>query len=185
VVVADESRTGEKRLLAYVVPRRGLHPSEGVLRDFLAERLPAFMVPSAFVALDSLPLNGSGKVDRASLPPPEKGAPLSGDIVVSPRTPIEEKVVSILSPLLGLDRVSVLDNFFLLGGHSLLGTQLIARLREVYSIDFTLHALFEAPTVAGLSAEIERLLLEKLQSMSEEEAEGLLRDPPEAPSGPC
>jgi amino acid adenylation domain-containing protein len=185
VVVADESRTGEKRLLAYVVPRRGLHPSEGVLRDFLAERLPAFMVPSAFVALDSLPLNGSGKVDRASLPPPEKGTPLSGDIVVSPRTPIEEKVVSILSPLLGLDRVSVLDNFFLLGGHSLLGTQLIARIREVYSIEFTLHALFEAPTVAGLSAEIERLLLEKLQSMSEEEAEGLLRDPPEAPSGPC
>jgi len=133
------------------------------------------MVPATFVALEALPLNASGKVDRAALPTMDEVPALRDDGLVAPRTPVEERVAAILAALLGLERIGVLDNFFMLGGHSMLATQLIARLREVFSVQLALRTIFETPTVAGLSAEIERLLLEKLQAMSEDEAVGMLR----------
>ncbi|PYS95981.1 MAG: hypothetical protein DMF50_06440 [Acidobacteria bacterium] len=175
VVVAREAAPGDKRLVAYVVIHPGSRPTHGALRDFLAARLPDYMVPATFVALPSLPLNASGKIDRAALPPPDDASVLRDEGYVAPRTPVEERVAAILAPLLGLQRVGVLDDFFMLGGHSMLGTQLIARLREIFSVQLALRTIFETPNVAGLSAEIERLLLQKLRSMSEAEVAEMLR----------
>ena len=184
-VVLQGSDGAEARLVAYVVPREGARPAEGALRLFLRERLPEYMVPASFRALGALPLNTSGKVDRAALARPGQGEPLDREAAQAPRTAIEERVSAILAPLLGVEELSIFDNFFMVGGHSLLGTQLIARLREVYAIDLPLRALFEAPTVAGLSAEIERALLRKLEDVTDEEAEKLLRASVGAPSEPC
>ena len=174
-MVAREAAPGDKRLVAYVVIHPGSRPTHGALRDFLAARLPDYMVPATFVALPSLPLNASGKIDRAALPPPDDASVLRDEGYVAPRTPVEERVAAILAPLLGLQRVGVLDDFFMLGGHSMLGTQLIARLREIFSVQLALRTIFETPNVAGLSAEIERLLLQKLRSMSEAEVAEMLR----------
>jgi acyl carrier protein len=132
------------------------------------------MVPATFVRLDALPLNSSGKVDRAALPTPDSANTLRDESFVAARTPTEQKLTEILAPLLGLDRVGVEDNFFMLGGHSLLGTQLIARVRDTFEIELTLRSLFDAPTIGDLSAEVERLLLAKLEHMSEEEARRIL-----------
>jgi acyl carrier protein len=132
------------------------------------------MVPAVFVKLTTLPLNPSGKVDRVALPVPTRENTLCDDAFIAPSTPIEERLASTLALLLGLDKVSVEDNFFMLGGHSLLGTQLIARVRDAFGVELPLRALFEAPTVARLSAQVETLLLAKLESMSDAEAERLL-----------
>jgi acyl carrier protein len=123
------------------------------------------------VKLEALPLNPSGKVDRAALPAPKAENTLRDSSFVAPRTPIEERLAAMLALLLDLDRVGVEDNFFLLGGHSLLGTQLIARVRDAFEVELSLRTLFDAPTVSKLSAQIEALLLAKLEAMSEEEAQ--------------
>jgi len=173
-VVAREIVPGDKRLVAYFVPAAKARPTHSELRRSIAARLPEYMVPGIFVKLTALPLNTSGKIDRATLPAPTRENTLCDDTFIAPRTPVEERVASLLAPLLGLDKVSSEDNFFLLGGHSLLGTQLIARLRDAFGVELPLRALFEAPTVAQLSAEVEALLLAKLESMSDAEAERLL-----------
>ena len=175
VVVGHQAAPGDTRLVAYFVPAPGRHPSRAELQGFLGTRLPDYMVPGTFLALPSLPLNASGKVDRAALPAPEGDQLLRDEAFIAPRTPVERRIAGILAPLLRLDRVGVHDNFFMLGGHSLLGTQLIARLREVFCVDLPLRSIFRAPTVAELSAEIERLLVEKLQALSEDEAARMLR----------
>jgi acyl carrier protein len=172
--VAREIAPGDKRLIAYFVPAAKASPTHTELRNFIAGRLPEYMVPAAFVKLCAMPLNSSGKVDRAALPAPTVENTLRDDTFVAPRTPVEERLVLMLAPLLGLDKVSVQDNFFLLGGHSLLGTQLIARVRDAFGVELTLRALFDAPTIAGLAAQVEALLLTKLAAMSEAEAERLL-----------
>ena len=174
-VVAHETAPGDKRLVAYVVPASREPPAPRALKDFLATRLPGYMVPAAFVELKSLPISVSGKLDSTALPLPDEGTVLREDGYVAPRTQVEERVAGILAPLLGLERVGVLDNFFTLGGHSMLGTQLITRLREAFSVQLALRTIFETPTVAGLSAEIERLLLRRLEAMSEDEAARMLR----------
>ena len=174
-VVAHETAPGNKRLVAYVVPASREPPAPRALKDFLATRLPGYMVPATFVELPALPISVSGKVDRKALPLPDEGNVLQDDGYVAPRTLVEERVAGILAPLLGLERVGVLDNFFILGGHSMLGTQLISRLREAFSVQLALRTIFETPTVAGLAAEIERLLLRRLEAMSEDEAARMLR----------
>jgi len=173
-IVAREIAPGDVQLVAYYVPAPQSHSGFTELRNFLAARLPEYMVPSLFVALEALPLNANGKVDRTALPVPGSENTLRDDSFAAPRTHLEERVAGILAPLLGMDRVSLNDNFFLLGGHSLLGTQLIARVRDAFRVELTLRDIFEAPRVAQLSAEIERLLLSKLESMSEDEAQHLL-----------
>jgi acyl carrier protein len=173
-VVAREIEPGDKRLIAYFVPAPNAIPKHTELRNTIAARLPDYMIPGTFVKLTSLPLNTSGKIDRAALPAPTTENTLRDDTYIAPRTAIEERLASMLAPLLGLDKVSVEDNFFLLGGHSLLGTQLIARVRDAFGVELALRALFDAPTVARLSAQVESLLLAKLESMSEAEAERLL-----------
>ena len=127
------------------------------LRSYLGERLPDYMVPSAFIVLAALPLTPNGKVNRRALPVPEPVRPQSAGAYVLPRTPIEEVLVGIWCKVLGLRQVGVHDNFFELGGHSLLATQLVSRIRDAFQIELPLRSLFETPTVAGLSQEIERL----------------------------
>ncbi len=131
---------------------RGLIPR---LREFLGDKLPEYMVPSAFVVLSELPLNANGKVDRAKLPAPESARPELSNDYVPPRGPVEEGVASIWSDVLGVDRIGVHDDFFELGGHSLLATQVISRVRQAFQVEVPLRSLFELPTVAGLSGRIE------------------------------
>src|SRR6185369_13273961 len=147
VVVAREDR-----LVAYLVG----DAAPGALRAALRERLPEHMVPSAFVSLAALPLTSTGKVDRKSLPAPERQQP--EEDWVAPRTPVEEVLAGIWAELLGLDRVGAVDHFFALGGHSLLATRVMSRLRGAFGVELPLRDLFEAPTVAGLAARVDAAL---------------------------
>jgi acyl carrier protein len=121
------------------------------LRSYLKERLPEYMVPSAFVLLDALPLTPSGKMDRRALPAPSTARPALGAAYVAPRTAVEELLAGIWAEVLGLERIGIHDSFFELGGHSLLATQVVARVRDAFRIDLPLRSLFEAPTVANLA----------------------------------
>jgi amino acid adenylation domain-containing protein len=156
VVVRTET-SGEKRLVAYLVAAE-TRLTRSALQDYLRGYLPDYMVPAVFVRLDLLPLKASGKVDRALLPAPTATNTIDDDVYIAPRTAVERRVVSILSELLGIEKVGVNDNFFFLGGHSLLGTQLIARARDSFSVELPLRTVFDRPTAAELSAEIERML---------------------------
>jgi amino acid adenylation domain-containing protein len=173
VIVASGNGAGEKQLIAYVVPQSTLPPISE-LRDFLCQDLPDYMLPAIFVSLDALPLGASGKVDRAALPAPSDENTLREEVFLEARTPTEKRVASIVASLLGLERVGVKDNFFYLGGNSLFGTQVIARLRDAFHVDISLLKLFDHPTVADLAAEVERLMVAKLDAMSEEEAQRLV-----------
>ena len=155
-VLAREDRPGEQRLVAYVVPQGNADFTVAELRESLCETLPDYMVPATFVRLGALPLMPSGKVDRAALPVPTSDNTLQDAPTAEPCTETEQIVADIVGELLNLDAVGLDDNFFMLGGHSLLGAQLIARLREDFGIDLTLRGLFEAPTVAALAAELDR-----------------------------
>ena len=116
----------------------------------------------------------NGKVDRAALPEPNAENTLRDEEFAAPRTPLENRLAAILSSLLNLSEVSINDNFFLLGGHSLLGTQLIAKIRGAFGVELGLRTLFDTPTIADLSREIEQLIRAKVEAMSEDEAERLL-----------
>jgi acyl carrier protein len=132
------------------------------------------MVPTTFVRLEALPLTANGKVDRAALPDPDAPGPDLNADVVAPHTAIEERLVEIVAALLGWEQVGIDDNFFLLGGHSLLAAQLIARVQDDFGVDLTLRIVFEAPTVAALAVEIEQLILDKVETMSEDEVRRIL-----------
>ncbi|OLP20470.1 non-ribosomal peptide synthetase [Leptolyngbya sp. 'hensonii'] len=157
VAAIREDVPGDKRLVAYAV----LNPTQEVpsseLRSFLKQKLPEYMLPTAFVLLEKMPLTPSGKVDRRSLPAPDT---LRADLAasyVAPRNPVEEQTATVWAQILKLERVGIHDNFFELGGYSLLGTQVLARLRQLFSVDLPLRALFEAPTVAELADRVETL----------------------------
>jgi acyl carrier protein len=173
-VVAREDTPGERRLLAYVVPTSGAQPAPSALRAFLGTQLPDYMLPTAFVWLEALPLTANGKVDRAALPAPDAANAAGDGVFVAPRTPVEQQVAGIVAGLLGLDQIGRDDNVFLLGGHSLLGAQIIARVSDTFGVDLPLHTLYAAPTVATLAAEIERVVLATLDEMSDEEIQRLL-----------
>jgi len=159
VVVAREDRPGDKRLVAYVVPDRAQPPAISELRSLLREKLPAHMVPSAFVWLDALPLTPNGKVDRAALPPPTASRLEPEGELVSPRTPTEHRLAAIWADVLRLEQVGVFDDFFDLGGHSLLATQVVSRVRHTFQVELPLRNLFETSTVAGLAQAIDERLL--------------------------
>ncbi|MEW5928741.1 MAG: non-ribosomal peptide synthase/polyketide synthase [Gemmatimonadota bacterium] len=157
VVVAREDAPGERRLVAYLAAG-GAAPDPSALRAGLRERLPEYMVPSAWVVLDALPVNSSGKVDRRTLPAPESDA--GADAGAGPRTAAEEVVAGLFAAVLGVEAVGVHDDFFALGGHSLLAARLVSRAREALGVELPLRALFEAPTVEALAARTDRLLRE-------------------------
>ncbi|MDW8319483.1 MAG: phosphopantetheine-binding protein, partial [Anaerolineae bacterium] len=125
------------------------------LRAFLRQRLPEYMVPATFTALEAFPRSPAGKVDRRRLPAPDQAA-LAAAAYVAPRTPTEERLAALCAELLKQERVGAEDNFFELGGHSLLATQLISRIRDEFGVELPLRALFEQPTVAGLAQAVEQ-----------------------------
>jgi acyl-CoA synthetase (AMP-forming)/AMP-acid ligase II/acyl carrier protein len=173
VVVACGS-TAEKQLAAYLTTRNCVTPSAAELRELLRSSLPEYMVPARFVKLEALPLTANGKLDRAALPEPTAENTLGDGDFAAPSSPIEKRLAKILCELFHLSKVSINDNFFLLGGHSLLGAQLIVKIRGAFGIDLPLRTLFDAPTIAQLSREIERLIIARVETMSEAEAEALL-----------
>ena len=165
------------RLVAYCVPQTTA-PALDALRAFLAQRLPEYMVPAAFVFLAELPLTANGKLNRNALPAPDGARPELADAYVAPRTPVETALAEMWASVLGLDRVGIHDHFFALGGHSLLATVLISQIRDVFRVELPLRALFEAATVAELAValvaherkpgQVRRTaeLLQRLNSMS-------------------
>ncbi len=175
LVVAREDTPGDKRLVAYIVSHHDMHVSDNELHATLAARLPDYMIPSVFIPLETLPLTSNGKVDRAALPPPSDNAEmLREDAGDAPITPTEEVLEQIIAPLLGLERVGREENFFLLGGHSLFGTQVIMRVAETFGVEMTLRTLFDAPTVAQLAQRIEQLTLARIETMSDDEVAQML-----------
>ncbi|HEV7745545.1 MAG TPA: non-ribosomal peptide synthetase [Pyrinomonadaceae bacterium] len=168
-VIAHGDTCSDQHLVAYVVAASETQPSAADLRSFLENELPNYMVPPVFVHLESFPLTRNGKVDRAALPAPNPENTLRDNEFTTPRTPLEERLAVMLSSLLALEQVSVHDNFFMLGGHSLLGTQLISQIRGIFGVELALRTLFESPTIEQLSLEIERLLMAQVDAMSEEE----------------
>ncbi len=174
LVVAREDIPGDKRLIAYIVLVPDADATVSSLQETLIERLPDYMVPSTFVRLDVLPITPNGKVDRAALPAPDTTNTVGDEIIAIPNTPIEQQLAGIMAPLLGLERVGVEDNFFMLGGHSLLGTQVISRVAETFGVDLSLRTLFNAPTIRQLSTEIEGLIVAKVMAMSDDEVLHLL-----------
>jgi amino acid adenylation domain-containing protein len=149
-VVARGSGAMDRQLVAYLVADE-TRPDVTELRAWLQKQVPDFMVPSAFVFLDGLPMTPSGKVDRRALPAPGPSRPSVRSTYVPPRTATEQALAEIWQELLGLERVGIDDNFFELGGHSLLATRLISRVRTLLHVDLPIRALFEAPTVARLA----------------------------------
>ncbi|HEY0601977.1 MAG TPA: condensation domain-containing protein, partial [Herpetosiphonaceae bacterium] len=152
LVLLREDLPGDRRLVAYLVaqPEQPIVVAE--VRAFLLRQLPEYLVPAAFVVLDTLPLTPNGKLDRRALPLPDYSQ--TDTPVVAPRTPQETQIADIWAEVLGVAQVGVHDNFFALGGHSLLATQVITRIRETCQIELPLRALFETPTVAGLAEQI-------------------------------
>jgi amino acid adenylation domain-containing protein len=156
VVLLREDVPGDKRLAAYLVPASpGSPPDSASLRRHVQSQLPEYMVPSAFIVLETLPLTANGKVDRLALPAPEIDRSKLAETYRAPRSPVEESLAEIWEDLLRLPRVGIDDNFFELGGHSLLATRVIVRVRDTWSVNLTVRHLFEAPTVAGLAGRIE------------------------------
>jgi amino acid adenylation domain-containing protein len=160
-VVPEQNCSGVARLVAYVVLRAGERPAASDLQDFLRTHLPHYMIPFAYVALDALPVTPHGKVDRTRLPKPEPTNRLR-DVRSEAKSAVEEGVVDVLAAALRNPEIGLNDNFFEFGGHSLLGTQLITQLREKFGVEVGLRTLFANPTAAGLSAEIETMILARL-----------------------
>ena len=151
VVVAREDVPGQQRLVAYIVP--ACHPAlpVNVLRSALAERLPDYMIPAAFVMMQALPLIGAGKVDRRQLPAPSNARPELATPLVLPRTPVEEMLATIWAEVLGLQQVGIHDDFLDLGGDSLLAHQLISRVLTTWQVSLAVPTLWQAPTVADMA----------------------------------
>ncbi|MFL6292884.1 MAG: amino acid adenylation domain-containing protein [Thermoanaerobaculia bacterium] len=168
VAVVREDRPGDRRLVAYLVAE-GETPRPRELRAFLVQRLPEYMVPSDFVALERLPLTPSGKVDRRALPSPDASARVEEEVTyVAPRTPAEEVLAGIWSEVLGVERVGAGDDFFNLGGHSLSAARVLSRVRNAFGVELPLSLMFDKRTLEGMASAVD----DKMASA------------PKAPSGP-
>ena len=153
VAASYENSPGNPRLVAYIVPDRQLVPTIRELRSFLSEKLPDYMMPSAFVMLDALPLTPNNKIDRLALPAPEVSRLHLSTPFVQPSSNSQKILADIWSALLGVE-VGIQDNFFELGGHSLLAARVLSRIRNAFDIDLPVHVFFEYPTIAELTLAI-------------------------------
>ena len=155
VVTLREDRPGDKRLVAYCVAASDSEPKFSELRSYLQQRLPDYMLPSAFVVLDSLPLTSSGKVNRRALPAPDDSRPELENGYVVPRNPLEEQLAAIWCEVLQLERVGVHDNFFALGGHSLLVARMVGLIDRHCRMQISIALVFRNPTIAELACCLE------------------------------
>ncbi len=151
VVMAREDITGDKRLVAYIIPHEDLAPTIPELRQFLQQQLPEYMVPSAFVVLDILPLTPNGKVDRRALPAPDASNLNLATEIVAPRNQVERQLAEIWQQILGIQTISIKDNFFDLGGHSLLAIKLFWQIEQTFGKNLPLATLFQSGTIEELS----------------------------------
>jgi amino acid adenylation domain-containing protein len=157
VVVLREDRRHDQRLVAYIVAD-GDAPTASELRRFLQSSLPDYMVPSAFVILDAMPLTPNRKVDRRALPAPDYSAPETSEGARAPESPVAGILTAIWTKVLGVEHISIDANFFAAGGHSLLATQVMSRIRDAFQIELPLRVLFESPSISELSERIERAI---------------------------
>jgi amino acid adenylation domain-containing protein len=165
VVLARQDSPGDPRLVAYLVPRPQRTLPMDEVRAYLQQRLPAYLVPAAFVELAALPLSANSKLDQQALPPPESSQFRQQRTYVAPRDSTEETLAAIWRQVIGLTRVGIFDNFFTVGGHSLLATRVVARVRSTFQVDVPLRAFFEAPTIAQLGT----MILQKLAGQESDE----------------
>jgi amino acid adenylation domain-containing protein len=185
IVLVREDRPEDKRLVAHLLSQ-SQPPTVSELRSFLQSKLPDYMLPAAFVFLDTLPLMSTGKIDRQALPAPLPTRPELDPCFVAPRTPVEKVIAEIWRDVLGLESVGIHDNFFALGGHSLLATQVIARINNQLHVTTSIRFMFRFQTIAALATYIDKHrqrlvsnetldgLLSTLEAMSDEDAEHLL-----------
>ncbi len=186
VLSALDDSLGNKRLVAYYTAKEELSASE--IRSFLEQRLPDYMVPSVFIYLKEMPLDPSGKINRRFLPAPDFSQVKVETEYVAPRTKTEEKLTAMVQEILKIEKAGVKDSFFDLGGHSMMATQVVSRIREEFDVEISLRTLFEKPTVEGIalsiteaqaefqdSDELESMLSE-IEDLSDEELEKLLND---------
>jgi acyl-CoA synthetase (AMP-forming)/AMP-acid ligase II len=159
-VAVRQDSAGGPTLIAYLVLARDAKLTASDLREFLAARLPDYMIPSQFVKLQSLPMTANGKLDRAALPVPDAANLLADRTVAAPAATangFEQQLGALVASLLGRPAIGVQENFFMIGGHSMFGVQLVARIHDVFGVKLTLLQLFNAPTITALSAEVARL----------------------------
>ncbi|MCB0164083.1 MAG: amino acid adenylation domain-containing protein [Anaerolineae bacterium] len=161
IVMAREDTPGDKRLVAYVV---GAEASVPDLRQHLQQKLPDYMIPAAFVLLESLPINANGKVDRQALPAPDTTRPDLSEAYEAPEGEVELLLADIWQEVLRVEQIGRHDNFFELGGHSLLAVQIVSRLQQDYQIELALRFLFEYPTIAQLAPVVEEIILSELDN---------------------
>ena len=176
-VILHPSADGENQLLAYILPKADAPlPTVRELQEHLLRSVPDYMVPASYVRLHSVPVSPNGKIDLSKLPPPTDANLLGTAPAKAPASPIEERLLTMMRGLLENDAIGAEDNIFLAGGHSLLGMQLVMRLRNTFGVDVTLRQLFESPTVERLAVLVETKLVEAVESMSEDEAKALLAE---------
>jgi acyl carrier protein len=181
VVLALDNSSGHERLVAYVVPKTAFGPAINEVRQFLADKLPAYMIPTSFIFLEALPLTDTLKVDRKALPQPDGLRPEIGVPYEAPRNFVEETLVKIWADILDVDRVGIHDSFFDLGGHSLAATRIVSRVVKAFPSELPLKVFFDSPTVAEMAEVIvqnqrensghsESLgVLDELESLSDKE----------------
>jgi acyl carrier protein len=178
IVIAATSDSGDTSLVGYVVTIPDVPVSSSDLRVLLSSYLPDHMVPAKFVKIDELPFTANGKIDRSSLPLPSPDNILAEDHFDPPQSDTESWLANFLVKMLGVPRISRNDNFFRLGGHSLLGAQLIARIQQKFGVELSLRTLFDHPTVSGIASEIAVAIHAKLDAMSEDEVRATLESLP-------
>ena len=155
VVLVREDSPGDPRLVAYVVTNEPGAEVINQLRSYMKAKVPNYMVPAVFVQLDEFPLTGGGKVDRQALPAPDQSRPMLEEEFVAPRNQLEESLAQIWREILELERVGIHDDFFDLGGNSLVAMQITAKITNTFDVYLPLHSLFDTPTIAGLAQQIE------------------------------
>jgi len=171
VVLAKSDQSGELRLVAYFVSQQQPAPTSTELRQFLLKKIPDYMAPAVFVKLDAMPLLPNGKVDRRALPAPGRARPEFEDGFVAPNTPIEKELAEIWTEVLRLEKVGIFNNFFAIGGHSLMAMQLLSRLRTRFGAELPVRDFFASPTIKNLAEKVEAALLER---SSDAEIDGML-----------
>ncbi len=159
IVLVREDKPGDKRLVAYYTTQNNQTPPPESLRSFLQKELPAYMIPTAFIHLDAFPLTLNGKIDTKALPKPDFSNVTNASDFIAPRNEDEKKMAEIWKELLDIEEVGVSNSFFDLGGHSLIATQLMSRIRQSFGVDLELRVLFETPTISGLVHHVEQARL--------------------------
>ena len=168
VVLLREDVPGDKRIVAYISAADDHTLEMAEIWRHLQERLPAHLVPAALIEMKTFPLTGNGKIDRTALPAPDGSRPQLGEPYVAPQTMAEQAIASIWRQVLVLDQVGSRDNFFQLGGQSILAIQIIQRINQLFEIDLPMRVIFRENSVAALAVLVEETLIEKLESPPEE-----------------